>query len=56
MYHKDYNFRLVCLFDLTTDMYNCLDDLCVWRISMKHKKTGGIIHLEDYNGMHYDYF
>ena len=23
---------------------------------MKHKKTGGIIHLEDYNGMHYEYF
>ena len=23
---------------------------------MKHKKTDGIIHLEDYNGMHYEYF
>ena len=46
-------YRLICLFDLNCSMYTSPDDSCVWEVSMIHKKTGGIVHFRDYNGMNF---
>ncbi|XP_057298376.1 uncharacterized protein LOC130629255 [Hydractinia symbiolongicarpus] len=43
-------YRLICLFELNCSMYKCMNEACIWRISMLHKRTGGIVHFTDYNG------
>ncbi|XP_065653826.1 uncharacterized protein LOC136071925 isoform X1 [Hydra vulgaris] len=43
-------YRLICLFELNCNDYNCLNDTTVWKVSMVHKRSGGIIHFKDYNG------
>ena len=44
-------YRLICLFDLNCSMYKSTDDSSIWSVKMLHKKTGGIMLLQDYNGM-----
>eukprot|EP00794_Sanderia_malayensis_P016716 gene16716-18410_t len=43
-------YRLICLFDLNCSMYRGTNDSSVWSVKMLHKKTGGIMQLQDYNG------
>jgi len=43
-------YRLICLFDLNTDLYVCNQFNHVWSLCMQHKRTGGIIHFSDING------
>ena len=43
-------YRLICLFDLDSVKYRCLEDCSIWSISLQHKPTRGILQLKDLNG------
>ena len=44
-------YRLICLFDINCSMYNTLDESSAWSVKVLHKKTGGVVNFQDYNGM-----